>query len=131
MNRKISSKYLNLEALSLITNCEELQENIDGVLLLTSYGLIIGKLITTVPEDCNKKLVSVLIGEIKAKIIKSFEEAGDSIELVNDGSMITIEDAVVKSHNNSTLKLSEVTVFSDHIIGFLPVNISVILNQLK
>lgn len=126
---KISSKYLNLLSLSSLIDVLNKNSNYDGALLLTSFGLIIGK-IDTPKELTDEPLIADIIANQKNSLIENLKkENNEPIELVGDGSMIVLKDATIKYSTNSTIKINEITLHCDQIIGFSPVNIEDFLNQ--
>lgn len=125
----ISSKYLNLLNLASLIHVMDNEKKIDGALLLTSFGLIVGK-IDTPNELTNKSVVADLIANQKKSLVDNSKEEGNvPIELIGDGSMLVVKDATIKYSNNSTININEITLHCDQIIGFAPVNIQDFLNQ--
>lgn len=121
--KKVSSKYLNLHTLDSIVKTDP---SYDSVILLTSFGYIIGELNICDSETSNN--VSSIISKFKSNIAESFEN--DAIEFIGDGSMLTINNAIVKYPNNTTLNFYEFTVHCEDVIGFAPINKESVLNQL-
>ncbi|MDF2985760.1 MAG: hypothetical protein K0R50_1270 [Eubacterium sp.] len=121
----ISSKYLNLHALSTLI---EASNELDGVILLTPFGLVAGKLLIPVANP-NISSVAEAIGTIKDNLISNYEDNGESVSLVGDGSIIVVKDATIKYGNNSTIKCNDLSLHCSDIIGFSPIKMQDFLNQ--
>ena len=122
--KRISSKYLNLEGLSFLI---EKSETSNCALLLTNFGYVIGDLDLNSSDDDNAS-VAYAVALYKSKVLESDSE---DLELINDGSLISIKNAIVKYSNNMTLNFKELTIHSNDVVGFAPINRDEILSQLS
>lgn len=110
--KQISSKYLNLNLLSAIANSEE-----GYVILMTSFGHVVGRLFFA--ADVLDETVCGLISSAKEEIIKNMET--DGVEIIGDGSLISVKDAIAVYGDGRTLSFDELTLHCDQIIGFSPI----------
>ncbi|MBE6089829.1 MAG: hypothetical protein E7206_17700 [Clostridium beijerinckii] len=129
--KKVSSKYISLLAVeSLLDYIKDNQNSgltSDGILLLTSFGFVYGKIKITTDDNSQKTVSDILINS-KTNILKEYEE--DEFEVINDGSVIILENAVVKyPANNYTINMAEIIIFSDQVIGYYPIDLSTFENQ--
>ncbi|MCB2297813.1 hypothetical protein [Clostridium tagluense] len=126
---KVPSKFLNLTILANLIRDTGKEQNIDGALILTSFGFIIGKI--DIPDNLNDKftILNFIASQKTSVINNSNVEGNDPIELMGDGSMLIVTDAVIKYANNSTISINQITLHCDQIIGFAPVNIQDYLDQ--
>lgn len=123
---KLSSKYLNMLCL---TKMIESQSQYDGLLLFTAFGLVVGKPFMPLSLSDNPT-VSEIICQSKEEIVyPPSKNKEQQYELIGDGSMIILRDAVIKYSFNSTIKINEITVHCSDIIGFSPINIHEFLTQ--
>jgi hypothetical protein len=123
----MSSMYLNLVSLSILI--KDNPDSIDGVLFLTSFGIVIGKLDDLTQEPETTTYASVL-KNYKTKLIEKMNiESNNTIELVGDGSFIPVKDVIIKYSNNLTVDIDEFILCCDQITGFYPIKIADALNQ--
>lgn len=131
--KRVSSKYISLLAvenlLDYVKDHKDSELTSDGILLLTSFGFVYGKIKQISNDDTDSpRTVSDILINTKTNILKKYEE--DKFELVNDGSVIVLENAVVKyPANNYTLNMAEIIIFADQVIGYYPIDLSVFENQ--
>lgn len=119
---EISSKYSHLYATECLVHAEKDTNEIihDGILLITNFGIVYGKFSNIDPEDTT--IASNAILKIRDTLIKNSKENGDTIS--GDGSVVVLNDAVVKYSNNMTLNMKEIIIFCDQIVGYYPVDLS-------
>ncbi|CDH91187.1 hypothetical protein CB17B2198 [Clostridium botulinum B str. Eklund 17B (NRP)] len=98
----------------------------NGILLLTNFGFVYGK-IQNVDQN-NTTSVANLLLTTRSKINENYIKDGN--KLTNDGSVIVLNDAVVKYSNNITLNMKEIIIFVDQIVGYYPVDLSSLDPQL-
>lgn len=120
---KISSRYLNINTLSEITEVI----GYDSVLLVTPVGNIIGTLHFPSGEETDTTLCN-LIAKTKTNICDASES---EIELIGDGSMVCVKDAIILQANNQRININEITVHCGDIVAFSPVNRDEFLSQLR
>jgi hypothetical protein len=107
----------------------ESQSQYDGLLLFTAFGLVVGKPFMPLSLSDNPT-VSEIICQSKEEIVyPPSKNKEQQYELIGDGSMIILRDAVIKYSFNSTIKINEITVHCSDIIGFSPINIHEFLTQ--
>lgn len=129
--KKVSSKYISLLAvenlLDYVKDHKDSGLTSDGILLLTSFGFVYGK-IKQINDDNSSGTVSDILINAKTNIVKEYEE--DEVDIFNDGSVVVLENAVVKyPANNYTLNMAEIIIFADQVIGYYPIDLSVFENQ--
>ncbi|ACD25055.1 UNVERIFIED_ORG: hypothetical protein B2H98_18755 [Clostridium botulinum] len=124
----ISSKYTHLMAAELLIDSQNnTNDKIhNGILLLTNFGFVYGK-IQNVDQN-NTTSVANLLLTTRSKINENYIKDGN--KLTNDGSVIVLNDAVVKYSNNITLNMKEIIIFVDQIVGYYPVDLSSLDPQL-
>lgn len=125
---QISSKYSHLYATECLVSTEKETNEVihDGILLVTNFGIVYGKFSDSNPDDTT--IASNAILKIREKLIENSKANGDSV--IGDGSVIVLNDAVVKYSNNMTLNMKEIIIFCDQIVGYYPVDLSQISGQL-
>ncbi|MBY6973051.1 hypothetical protein [Clostridium botulinum] len=124
----ISSKYTHLMAAELLIDSQNnTNDKIhNGILLLTNFGFVYGK-IQNIDQN-NTTSVANLLLTTRSKINENYIKDGN--KLTNDGSVIVLNDAVVKYSNNITLNMKEIIIFVDQIVGYYPVDLSSLDPQL-
>lgn len=118
----ISSKYLHFAAVESLLEAEKSNPELfhDGILLLTNFGIACGKLKSINPNNESNNVSELLLNTRKL-ITDHYIEQGDT--LINDGSVVVLEDAIVKYANNITLNMKEIIIFCDHVVGFYPIDL--------
>ena len=124
----VSSKFTHLSSVEafLKDQADAGDSYHNGIMLLTNFGIIYGKFSDTDPNDNHN--VSNLILNIRDKALKN--EKNSEVSLIGDGSSIVLEDAVIKYSNNIIINMSEIIVFCDQIVGYYPVDLSKLSEQL-
>ncbi|MBY6915457.1 hypothetical protein [Clostridium botulinum] len=124
----ISSKYTHLMAAELLIDSQNnTNDKIhNGILLLTNFGFVYGK-IQNVDQNNTTNVANLLL-TTRSKINENYIKDGN--KLTNDGSVIVLNDAVVKYSNNITLNMKEIIIFVDQIVGYYPVDLSSLDPQL-
>lgn len=112
--KQVSAKYLNLNLLSAMANAG------DGyVILITNFGHVMGRLFFA--GDVLDETTCGMISAAKDEIIKNMS-LEDEVELIGDGSMICVKDAIVTYANGNRLTFEEMTLHCDQIVGFSPID---------
>ena len=112
--KQVSAKYLNLNLLSAMANAG------DGyVILITNFGHVMGRLFFA--GDGLDETTCGMISAAKEEIIKNMS-LEDEVELIGDGSMICVKDAIVTYANGHRLTFEEMTLHCDQIVGFSPID---------
>lgn len=124
----VSSKFIHmLSAEALLTSEKKSNDSThDGILLLTNFGFVYGQFSKVEPSD-NTNVVNVLLG-LRENFSNKFESEGDTI--IGNGSVVVLENAVVKYTNNMTISMKEIIIFCDDIVGYYPVDLSKFSEQL-
>lgn len=124
----ISSKYTHMLAAEsvLIAEKKANDSSHDGILLFTNFGFIYGKFSNIDPKD-KYNVSNVILNSREQGLNKANDE---KFSLIGDGSVIVLQDAVVKYSNNMTLNMKEMIVFCDQIVGYYLVNLAQISEQL-
>lgn len=126
---KISSKFLNMEGLAALVESSRNKSNFNGVLLLTNAGMIIGNL-TPVFSNTDVPTAAELVYDYKESYIQACIDNNENFEIMGDGSLLVVKDAMIKSNNGPLISLDEITVHCDSIIGFSPINIEEFKSQI-
>lgn len=112
--KQMSAKYLNLNLLSAMANSG------DGyVILITNFGHVMGRLFFA--GDVLDETMCGMISTAKEEIIKNMS-LEDEVELIGDGSMICVKDAIVTYAAGHSLSFEEITLHCDQIVGFSPID---------
>lgn len=112
--KQMSAKYLNLNLLSAMANSG------DGyVILITNFGHVMGRLFFA--GDVLDETMCGMISTAKEEIIKNMS-LEDEVELIGDGSMICVKDAIVTYVAGHSLSFEEITLHCDQIVGFSPID---------
>ena len=112
--KQMSAKYLNLNLLSAMANSG------DGyVILITNFGHVMGRLFFA--GDVLDETMCGVISTAKEEIIKNMS-LEDEVELIGDGSMICVKDAIVTYAAGHSLSFEEITLHCDQIVGFSPID---------
>lgn len=112
--KQMSAKYLNLNLLSAMANSG------DGyVILITNFGHVMGRLFFA--GDVLDETMCGIISTAKEEIIKNMS-LEDEVELIGDGSMICVKDAIVTYAAGHSLSFEEITLHCDQIVGFSPID---------
>lgn len=119
---KISSKYLNLEGLSALIESSKNTSDFDGALIMTSFGMIIGKL-SPVFSETDVPHAAELVYDYKEEYVTSVKDSGESVEIIGDGSLLVLEEATIIYGNNTTIDMDEITIHCADCIGFSPINL--------
>lgn len=120
---KISSKYLNMEGLSALLEASKGKSDFDGALIITSFGMIVGKMVPVYSET-DVPHAAELVYDYKEEYVTSYkEEYKEELEIIGDGSLVVLENATVMYGNNNKVELEEITIHCEDIIGFTPINI--------
>ncbi|MGG7177657.1 hypothetical protein ACQPU1_08700 [Clostridium paraputrificum] len=126
---KISSKYLNLEGLSALIESAKDTSPYDGALILTSAGIIAGKL-SPVFSETDIPTAAELVYDYKESYMNGCINNKEDVEVIGDGSLLVIKEALVKYGNNPALALEEITIHCSDVIGFSPINLDSFKKQL-
>lgn len=116
---KISSKYLNMEGLSALLEASKGKSDFDGALIITSFGMIVGKMVPVYSET-DVPHAAELVYDYKEEYVTSYKE---ELDIIGDGSLVVLENATVMYGNNNKVELEEITIHCEDIIGFTPINI--------
>ena len=129
---KISSKYLNMEGLSALINASRNKSDFDSVMLMTSFGMIVGNIVPTYSET-EVPHAAELVYDYKEEYVNLFKEQNkeEELEIIGDGSLVVLENVTVIYNNNNKIELDEFTVHCNDVIGFTPVNIKKFKSSLK
>ncbi|WP_294352391.1 hypothetical protein [uncultured Clostridium sp.] len=119
---KISSKYLNIEGLGVLIESSKNTSCFDGALIMTSFGMIIGK-ISPVFSETDVPHAAELVYDYKEEYVKAAKDSGETIEIIGDGSLLVLEEATIIYGNNTTVDMDEVTIHCADVIGFSPINL--------
>ena len=120
MNR-ISSKFLSLKNVEGFINALSYEnKKLDGILLLTSFGIVFGKFYE-VKELSDSNSISDILMNSQNETFNTLKSEG--FEIFGDGSTIILKDAYVKYSYGIVLNMDEVIIFCDQIIGFYPVDL--------
>lgn len=112
--KQMSAKYLNLNLLSAMANAG------DGhVILITNFGHVMGRLFFA--GDVLDETMCGMISTAKEEIIKNMSSEED-VQLIGDGSMICVKDAIVTYAAGHRLSFEELTLHCDQIVGFSPID---------
>lgn len=125
---KISSKYLNIEGLSALIEASKNKSNFDGVLLMTSNGMVIGKL-APVFSETDIPTAAELVYDYKESYMDACINNKEDVEVIGDGSLLVVKDALIKQGNMPFVKIDELTLHCADIIGFSPINIEEFTKQ--
>lgn len=125
---KISSKYLNIEGLSALIEASKNKSNFDGVLLMTSNGMVIGKL-APVFSETDIPTAAELVYDYKESYMDACVNNNKDVEVIGDGSLLVVKDALIKQGNMPFIKIDELTLHCTDIIGFSPINIEEFTKQ--
>ncbi|MDS0524535.1 hypothetical protein NNC19_02520 [Clostridium sp. SHJSY1] len=115
---KISSKYLNVEGLQTLIESSKNTSEFDGALIITSLGMIVGKLVPLYSET-EVPHAAELVYDYKEEYVSSNKD----IEIIGDGSLIVMEEVTIIYGNNTKVDIEEITIHCTDIIGFSPINI--------
>ncbi|HHD2969838.1 hypothetical protein ACV3K4_04325 [Clostridium perfringens] len=124
---RCSSKYLNILSSIEIVNTPELSVN--GLLLVTSGGIFIGK---PMPNKTDYTPIADSVLKIKEAIIEKLD--GITVnDLIGDGSIITLLDAKLLSIDNQKILLNtnDISIHASEVIAFTPINIEDYLSQIS
>ncbi|HII4428797.1 TPA: hypothetical protein ACY4RO_001163 [Clostridium perfringens] len=124
---RCSSKYLNILSSIEIVNTPELSVN--GLLLVTSGGIFIGK---PMPNKTDYTSIADSVLKIKEAIIEKLD--GITVnDLIGDGSIITLLDAKLLSIDNQKILLNtnDISIHASEVIAFTPINIEDYLSQIS
>lgn len=118
---KYSSKMLSIHTVkTFIESSQSESKSYDGILLLTAFGIVYGKFHDFHKSDSLKSASDILL-KTKKEYRDMLESKGS--EIFNDGSAVTLDDAVIKYSSGLTLNMKEIIIFCDQIIGFYPVDL--------
>lgn len=119
---KLSSKFLSMEVAKAFIDTVQKDESysINGILLLTSFGIVYGKFHEFTNLEVNNTPADILLNTKSTQYDKLISE---NQEIFGDGSTITLNDAIVKYSSGITLNMEEIIIFCDQIIGYYPVDL--------
>ncbi len=122
---KVSSKYLNMEGLSALLEASKNKSDFDGAMIMTSFGMIIGKIVPVYSET-DIPHAAELVNDYKTEYVDIFHEQNEDeeLEIIGDGSLVVLEDATVIYGNNNTVELEEITIHCTDVIAFNPINLA-------
>lgn len=125
---EISSKFIHMLATEALVSAEQdaNDKTHNGVLILTTFGFVYGKFSKIEPNNMN--YTSNIILNAKEKIAEKYLSDGNTI--INNGSVIVLENAVVKYSNNMTINMNEIIIFCDDIVAYYPTDLSKLSEQL-
>ena len=101
---KISSKYLNMEGLSALINASRNKSDFDGVMLMTSFGMIVGNIVPTYSET-EVPHAAELVYDYKEEYVNLFKEQNkyEELEIIGDGSLVVLENVTEMKWSNKHL----------------------------
>lgn len=120
----ISSKFLNLTTLNAMINADTESVSFDGVLLITSAGTIIGKFAN---DEDDPNSIGTMLTDNK---VKAIDDNNEPLNLIGDGSIITLKDVIFKCNNNVNLRTNYLIVHCEDVIAFVPIKLNNFLKQL-
>lgn len=119
--KRYSSKALSISITkAFIDSSKSDSQTHDGILLLTAFGIVYGKF-----HEFSKSDTTTSVADILYKTKSEYRDTLESkdVEIFNDGSSVTLNDAVVKYSSGITLNMKEIIIFCDQIIGYYPVDL--------
>lgn len=118
----VSSKYTHIMSTEMLLDFQKNSgdKTHNGILLLTNFGFVYGK-IHKVDSDDTTNVANLLLNA-RSKFNEEYTKEGHT--LISDGSVIVLNDAVVKYSNNMTLSMQQIIIFVDQIVGYYPVDLS-------
>jgi hypothetical protein len=127
MEKRVSMKWLTLEALSNVMARLETTGLTTRVVLLTAGGTIEGHLSElklsyaesfAQEGDALRPDVSSMVTHVRAELLRMYEQEEKELELVDNAPILSLTDVVVTNGQGMRETFGQLTLFADQVIGF-------------
>lgn len=127
MEKRVSMKWLTLEALTNVMARLEATGLTTRVVLLTAGGTIVGNLSdlknsyaeSFVQEGKSLRPdVSSMVTHVRAELLRTYEREENELELVDNAPILSLTDVEVTNGQGMRETFGQLTLFADQVIGF-------------
>jgi len=127
MEKRVSLKWLTLQALENVVLRLQAQGGSPRVILLTSWGQVEGELagisssyaesFFRLDEDSLLPDVASMVTHVRSEMLALFEQEEKKLEIVDTAPILSLVDVTL--HGSGTpAKMPQLTLFADQVIGF-------------
>ncbi|MGZ4121711.1 MAG: hypothetical protein ACXVOI_00685 [Tumebacillaceae bacterium] len=127
MEKRLSMKWLTLEALSNVMARLEANGTKSRVVLLTAGGQVEGTLCElkdsyaesfTTEGDHLRPDVASMVTHVRTELLRTYEQEEQDLKLVDHAPILSLTDVVVTNGTGMRQSLLQLTLFADQVIGF-------------
>ncbi|PWK14423.1 hypothetical protein [Tumebacillus permanentifrigoris] len=129
MEKRLSLKWLTMQALEASIARLQAQGGQPRVTILTAFGQIEGELqdirasyAESFVEEANgqyKPDLASMVTHLRSELLRTYEEQEKQIEIVDTAPILSLRDVVLQSSGSDlSTKLPQLTLFADQVIGF-------------
>ncbi|KEO84376.1 hypothetical protein [Tumebacillus flagellatus] len=128
MEKRVSLKWVTMQALDAAVSRMKAQGGQARVTVLTAYGRITGELQeiqSSYAESFEKQEngtyrpdLASMVTHLRSEMLRRFEEEEKQLEIVDTAPILSLKDVEVAQVGQSPLRLPQLTLFADQVIGF-------------
>ncbi|MBL0387647.1 hypothetical protein JJB07_13485 [Tumebacillus sp. ITR2] len=128
MEKRISLKWLTLQALDNAVARLQAQGGQPRVTILTAYGRIAGELqeiqssyAESFHEAENGRLtpdVSSMVTHLRSEMLRTLEEQEKQLEIIDTAPILSLKNVVLTQGGQESVSMPQLTLFADQVIGF-------------